>query len=691
MDVSVRTGATKAPRDLSLVSLSLESVHGERVLLLMEVAAREKEAHTIERECEAVVKHALLDAEGDAAVRLDSTLKELNGLLKGMLVSGAVHDIHVVISILDEQDMLHVSHAGRAEAYLIRKGSASQITEYAAGRPTPGFIHIASGQLEESDLVIFSTQRLLRTLTPAQLARLTAGKDDAMESIIRALEAEQEHAAIATLVTPGSMRANREREREEEEDYVPPSRIRQGERGPILSRRQRMQAGSIAARFPKLPSGFSFDAVKSAFLRMSSFASSPKTRGKAASGAKAAQHAAVSFWSNAQGAFQTFLADLSHPQRKKRAHLLLLASAVAAVIIIWAIVHLFTSSQRSKTRAELETLVTQINSDIQLAENRPDADSANAILERAEEKAKQIMDNESGLFRTEANELLGRIRAKREEINNIIRLTPRVAANLAANNPDINAAGLIGLGNGEFVAYDKQDAYRVLLNSVEPPSRVSEDVLIVDGANFPRFQSQVFLMNGNSVVERQGGQAVSMKTDDAKGWVNGSSVDAYLRFLYVLSPENKQIYKYERLNNRYGVPVEYNVNGDLTGAVDMSIDGNVYILKENGEKRSIVKLFRGEAQPFVIRNAPADILDSATKIFKVTERNMYILDPKGRRIVIVSDGGATGESTYVKQYVLEGEQIRDLKDLYVDEDESQLYVMDDKRIYVIEIRAGQGE
>lgn len=685
MDASVRTGATKAPRDLSLVSLSLESVHGERVLLLIEVSAREKEAHTIERECEAVVKHALLDAEGDAAVRLDSTLKELNGLLKGMLVSGAVHDIHVVISILDEQDMLHVSHAGRAEAYLIRKGSASQITEYAAGRPTPGFVHIASGQLEGNDLVIFSTQRLLRTLTPAQLARLTAGKDDAMEAIIRAMEAEQEHAAIATVAIAGSIRS----EREDSEDYVPPSRGRHGSDSPILSRRQRMQAGSLAARLPKLPSGFSLDMVKSVFSRIAAFASSPKTRGKAASRAKAAQSAAVTFWAKAQDAFQTFLSDLSHPQRKKRAHLLLLASAIAAVIIIWAIVHLFTSSQRSKTRAELEVLVTQITADIQMAENRPDADSANAILQRAEEKAKQVLDNESGLFRTEANELLGRIRAKREEINNIIRLTPRVAANLAANNPDINAAGLIGLGNGEFVAYDKQDAYRVLLNSVEPPSRVSEDVLVVDGANFPRFQSQVFLMNGNSVVERQGGQSVSMKTDDAKGWVNGAALDAYLRFLYVLSPENKQIYKYERLNNRYGVPVEYNVNGDLTGAVDMSIDGNVYILKENGEMRSIVKLFRGEAQPFVIRNAPADILDNATKIFKVTERNMYILDPKGRRIVIVSDGGATGESTYIKQYVLEGEQIRDLKDLYVDEDESQLYVMDDKRIYVIEIRATQ--
>ncbi len=697
MDVAVRTGTTKAPRDISLVSLQLESLHGEAVCLLMEIVAREKESQAIERECETIVKHSLLEVEGDAAERLDGTLKELNGLLKGMLVSGAVHDAHIVISILDRDNVLHVSHAGRAEAYLIRRGSASQITEYTPGKSTPAFVHIASGGLEAGDLVILSTQRLLRTLTPAQLARLTGNRDAVLESITRALEAEGEHAALATIMTAGVRMLD-------EEGYEEPVRAPIRGRNPIIDRRQRMQSSSIAQRLKKLPAIGSIRLPSLASLKglldwlpskqqLSNAGRGAGKRGPSQRLGRAGASSVASlkkFGSSVQHATQVFIADLRHPERKKRAHLLLLAGAVATVLVIWLVVHLFTSSQRSKTRAELEVLVEQIGVEIQTAQNRAivgDTDAANAILARAEDRAKQVMDNESGLFRVEANELLGRIRAKEEEINNIVRLTPRVSANLAANNPDILARGLIGVGEGEFLVYDKQDAYRVLLNSVESPNRLSDDVLVIDGANMSRNQSQVFLMNGNSVVEWQGGQAVSMKTDDTNGWKTGVAADAYLRFLYVLSPEAKQIYKYERLNNRYGAPVEYNVNGDLTGAIDISIDGNVYILKEDQKGRSILKLFRGETQPFVIRKAPADLLSGVTKIYKIADKNFYMLDPDEGRIIIVSDGGPTGEASYAKQYVLEGEQMGTLQDLYVNDDESQLFVMDEKRIYVIDLTA----
>ncbi len=164
MDVSVRTGQTRAQKEMTLVSLPFESLQKEKVCLLMEVMGKEDSARSIVHECEVIVQHAVLEAEGGAAERLDSALKEMNGLLKGMLVSGAVQDVHMIIAIMDREDVLHISHAGRAEGYLIRKGIASQITEY-SGKPTPAFVHIASGAIEPNDILVFSTQRLLRSLT----------------------------------------------------------------------------------------------------------------------------------------------------------------------------------------------------------------------------------------------------------------------------------------------------------------------------------------------------------------------------------------------------------------------------------------------------------------------------------------------------------------------------------------------
>ncbi len=162
--------------------------------------------------------------------------------------------------------------------------------------------------------------------------------------------------------------------------------------------------------------------------------------------------------------------------------------------------------------------------------------------------------------------------------------------------------------------------------------------------------------------------------------------------MYILAPDRttagkNQIYKYERLQNRYGPPAPYNLNGDLTGALDIAIDGNVYVLKEGG---GILKLFRGESQPFQIRQAPTDLTVNATKIFKVAEGNFYLLDPVENRVIVLSDGGASGEATYLRQYVVTIDQLGELQDLYVDPDQSHLYVMDEKKIYIIDLNQ-QGE
>jgi hypothetical protein len=87
----------------------------------------------------------------------------------------------------------------------------------------------------------------------------------------------------------------------------------------------------------------------------------------------------------------------------------------------------------------------------------------------------------------------------------------------------------------------------------------------------------------------------------------------------------------------------------------------------------------------VIRRAPEGLLTNAAKIFKSEGGNFYFLDPVGRRIIVATDGGDTGESTYLKQYVLEGEQMGELKDLYIDPEDARAYVLDEKRVYAIDL------
>ncbi len=671
MDIAVHTGTTRHAPGTILASLSF-SAGDEHACLLLHVDGDQRAGKTLEQEAASILQHSLLGSEGESWNRLDGALKELNGLFKGLLLSKSLQDVHAVVALLDREGALHVSHAGRGEAYLVRGGVASQITEFTKGKPVAAFIHISSGQLEDGDAVILSTQRLLRAVTPAQLTEYARRGEGFLEHVQKSLEGEKEEAALAAL-TAGVPGADLPAKAAPASDARP--------RASALPQRQRSR------RAPAL--SFSLAGVADVALHYAKQAgSSLRDLGtKAAPALATAGGKAGTQFEAVKEKLDTLVSDLKHPQRKRRAHLFILAGVLSAFLVIWLVVSLFTSTQRSKTRAELSALVQQIEADISTANNRwiaRDADSANTILARAEEYAKQVMNNESRLFRVEAVDLLDKIRQKREEINNISRVSPRLVVNLSSNTPTVSAQGLIGLGDGEFVAYDRQNTFRVLLNKVDDPNKIVEDDLILQGANFPRFKTQVFMTTGNSMIEGTANQFTAMKTEDPAGWITGKDIETYLRFLYVLSPDRKQIYKYERLSNRYSAPAPYNVNGDLTGAIDMTVDGAVYVLKEGG---TVLKLFRGETQPFALKHAPEDALATATKVFKVPEKNFYFLDPEKNRVIVATDGGESGESSYLRQYILEGEQLGSLVDLYVDPDESHLYVLDEKRLYVVDLAA----
>lgn len=646
MDVTVQTGTTKSAKGVSLAALSFVSSLKEQVCLLLEIEADAPEAKATEKECITIVEHALLETEGGAAERLDGTLKELNGLLKGLILSRAIEGFHAIVAITDRNLTLHVSHAGSAEAYIVRAGAASQITEYTRGKPMPAFVHIASGRLEARDTVVFSTQRLLRAVTPAQLAQHAQHGSQLLDELVNTLEAEKEHAALGVLHASGGQMKIGDSPAKPAGRALAARRDRRGRNWGAVT--------AVARIGERARTLLSLDA----FRRI---------------------------WEKAGDWISVLLGDLKNPKRKRRAHLLIVASALGVFIVLWAVVNLSTSTERGKTRDELVQLIEQINQEIRTAENRQlsgDIDGANLVLDRAQEEAQRVMNNDSGLFRREALDLLDRIRMKKEEINRIIRLSPRPGPNITSKNASAVLEGMIGTADIAAL-YDKTSMYRLLNKIIEDPQQISDQGAITSAIAFDRYKTVVFQLADNTIIETIGGQPTTMKTEDPAGWISGKDIETYLRFLYLLSPENNQIYKYERLSNRYSAPMEYNVNGKLEGAMDMAIDQAVYVLKRGGE---VVKLFRGEAQPFTIRHAPEEnILSTATRVFKVVGGNIYFLDPVGARVIVVTEGGSTGEASYKMQYVLEGDQVGTLKGIFIDAEETRLYVVDEKRLHEVDL------
>jgi hypothetical protein len=646
--LTVTTTKTRVRPDVHLASKAFKTESGEHMVWLLRIDGREKEVDHLIHEWTHTMERTLVDSDDPAYERLEGALKELNGLLKAVQISDHITEVNAVLAVLAKDGVLHISQAGRAEGYLVRGGKTIQITERSAGREQPQFLFISNGDLQTGDLVLLSTERLLRSMTPAQITQAARERNTLLELVKDVLETDKEVAALA-LIFP-------------DDNSTDPSATPTARQEKVV--RSRRKPGKTMREKMKMPVVWRDhrDTLYNVFVK----------------GGEVARKQ-----------IKTLQSDLQHPTRKRRAHLLLLAAAIVVFVGIWSGFQVSLVSRKSQSRSELKTLVEKINDDIRVAENRQimgDMETANSILNRAEENARNVMQSESGLYRTEALDILDRIRSKRESINNIVRLSPTIVANLSTRNPNVSARGLIGIERGRLIVYDRQHLYSIIVNAVDEPQKLDGENLILDGTAFPRFNTVVFLTKENRLIELIEGQPTAMKTDDPAGWLTGPDIETYIRFLYILSPQNNQILKYERLSNRYSTPSEYNVNGNLEGALDMAIDSDVYVLKPGGE---VVKLFRGETRNFSIRNLPMGAIDTATKIFKPSDRgNFYFLDPEGSRVIVARTDDDLGESLYLKQYVLEGEQIGKLQDLYVDSDETQLLIMDEKRLYSVNLQEG---
>jgi len=149
----------------------------------------------------------------------------------------------------------------------------------------------------------------------------------------------------------------------------------------------------------------------------------------------------------------------------------------------------------------------------------------------------------------------------------------------------------------------------------------------------------------------------------------------YNNRLFLLDKKNGQIYRYTKTNSGFGSSDNYLEDNqvDLKGSVSLTIDGSLYVLKNNGE---IIKLQKGKKVDFALPTIdPA--LTAPTKI-KTTEGSnyLYILEPANKRLVVINKDGR-----FVNQYV--SPKFDDLKDFIAVESEKKIYILNGSAVYGI--------
>ncbi len=161
-------------------------------------------------------------------------------------------------------------------------------------------------------------------------------------------------------------------------------------------------------------------------------------------------------------------------------------------------------------------------------------------------------------------------------------------------------------------------------------------------------------------------------------WLNPQAIGSYYGNLYVLDPLLGRLLKYLPLNNEYVKPpldyLDAALGVDLTGAVDMAIDGSVYVLYADG---TIKKYHNGVPVDFPMAGfygnmrSPVAIHVSGAQD-PDAEGYVYVADTGNQRVLQFTKDGV-----FVRQFrAVDTEPYMErLRGIYVDEAERRMFLI----------------
>ena len=153
-------------------------------------------------------------------------------------------------------------------------------------------------------------------------------------------------------------------------------------------------------------------------------------------------------------------------------------------------------------------------------------------------------------------------------------------------------------------------------------------------------------------------------------------ITIYSNNLYVLDNINNQIFKYpeQKIGFANGTPWFEN-DQDLSKASSFAIDGNIYIINNDGE---IEKYNQGKKEKFVYHKLrPLINNNSIIKTFK-NSNYLYIIDPNNNRVIILNkDGNIKDQFT--------SDKFDNLIDLAIDSEEKSIYLLNSNHLYLLAI------
>ncbi len=512
--------------------------------------------------------------------------------------------------LLSVHNEIHFTTLGNAEVYFIRSKKVMHVSDGISAQTLSDelFLNVASGELQDGDVMIFSTLKLLKYLTHAQLQEITENDSHEIIATLNEFVDTKNGGVSGCIVAHGA----------------PPLPFEDT----ILHENYLEQSGQSASAFSAKVSSF-FTTVKQ------------KIEGKV-------------------------------PQE-----ILFLGVGVLFLFLVWSGIGLISSGASGDTE-KYKTVLNEINTELGtinsiIRDNRED--EALVKLEALKSKAEDALLNST--FPVDSQRYLNKIIEMEDDITKTTRISGNGFADISLKNEKDELQGVF-LFDKELYSFSGKNLYRIIGKEIESVVPLKEEEEVIKAVPLEKKQQMVFLTKRGALLEVSKTEASYAKTDDSAGWKPGTNnIGFYDRNIYLLSPQNNEIYKYKRGQDSYSAPSAYNKNSDLSDAIDLAIDGNIFVLKSGGK---VLKLLKGVEQEFEIKNAPKNF-SSATEITTSVDSDLLLfLSPTEKTVFVFKKNN--NSAIYKKQIVIDVEN-EELFGLAIDPEINRIVVSGKQKLYEI--------
>jgi hypothetical protein len=192
--------------------------------------------------------------------------------------------------------------------------------------------------------------------------------------------------------------------------------------------------------------------------------------------------------------------------------------------------------------------------------------------------------------------------------------------------------------NGKAYFFDKDKKQIVEL---ELGNKKVRTVQVGEG-NFVDFSinDDSFYFLGEGIFEQKiGSDQINKIIDSGKSNQSAKLISNFNSNLYVLNPEQRNVYKYSYSESDYSDPIRWvkSAKGlEFDQVISMVVDGDIWLSLRDGK---IFKLSAGNGNLFEI-NGLSEPLTSQTYLFTQPDyENIYLLEPSSSRFIVVNKNG----------------------------------------------------